>query len=111
MSTVSGSRNLMERFGFVFDAGGVHLARTMMTEDLMRILAVTPTSSTFEQFATAIEEENILGKRSAQSRKLALRHLSKLYGLDSSLALFRGFRFLWDRDEPGRQLLCLLVAY
>lgn len=72
MSTVSESRQLMERFGFVYDAGGVHLARTMMVEDLKRTLTAAPKASTLEQFATAIEDENILGKRSAQSRRLAL---------------------------------------
>lgn len=101
----------MERFGFVFDEGGVLLARTMMVDDLTQILEYSREYTTQAQFAEAIEGDNILGKRSAQARKLATRHLSKLYGLDSRIPLFRAFRFLWDREVEGRRLLCLLVAY
>lgn len=101
----------MERLGFAFNPGGVHLARTMMVGDLAQLLDASPSSSTSNEFAAAVETQNVLGKRSAESRKLAFRHLSKLYGLDLSVPLYRAFRFLLDRETEGRPLLCLLLAY
>ena len=82
-----------------------------MVDDLVKTLAVGSQLTTIGAFSTLILDDNILGKRSAQSRKLAFRHLSKLYGLDASVTLFRAFRFLYDRDAKGRSLLCLLLAY
>lgn len=101
----------MERFGFVFEVGGVHLARTMMVDDLRQALSTGGQPATVKDFSSLIQDDNILGKRSTQSRKLAFRHLSKLYGLDVSVGLFRAFRFLYEREPEGQPLLCLLLAY
>ncbi|TWT48945.1 hypothetical protein [Botrimarina hoheduenensis] len=110
MPQLTGSERAMKRLGFGFEVGGVHLARTMMVDDLKLTLLASEKRSA-EDYAFAIEEENILGKPSAQSRKLAFRHLRKLYGLDPSLMLFRSFSFFYAREDQSPQLLCLLIAY
>lgn len=105
------SDTVLQEFGFSFAAGGPHLARTMMLPDLESLLEDGRIENSREQFCSAIEDENVLGKPSAQSRKLAFRHLAKLYALDQSVPLYSAFSFLWKRDPESRPLLALLVAY
>lgn len=101
-----------EQMGFSSTRGGAHLARTMMLRDLRALLEHVPDpAADHAAFANAIEVENCLGKRSARTRKLALRHLTSLYGLDPSVVLFRSLRFFWSRDPEGQPLLALLLAY
>jgi hypothetical protein len=104
--------NNLVRFGFRFDRGGAHLARSMMLDDLRRLLEHVPDAqATRDEFARAILDENCLGKRSAQTRALSLRHLTNLYALDPHVPLFRALRYLWSRDADGQPLLACLVAY
>lgn len=83
----------------------------MMLDDLTVLLSDGRVEESRESLVGAIEQDNILGKRSAQSRKLAVRHLAKLYALDRDVPLYRAFVFLWQRDPSGRPLLAFLVAY
>lgn len=102
----------LEKFGFTFDKGGAHIARTMMFDELATLLSVVDSDSPSRaDFASAIEEHNCLGKRSGKARQLTTRHLASLYGLDSSVTLFRLLLYFWRRDAEGRPLLALLVAY
>ena len=64
-----------------------------------------------QEYLYAIEEDNCLGKRSGQTRKLTAKHLANLYALDPSAALFRALRYFWDRDPEGRPLLACISAY
>lgn len=100
-----------ESFGLSFERGGPHLARTMMLGDLRMLLDERGLDASSSQLLAAVEEGNLLGKPSAQARKLAARHLAKLYMLDPSVPLYRAFTFLWRRETEGRPLLALLVAY
>jgi len=109
MSNTNGQS--LRRFGFTFDKGGPHLARTMMLNDLGTLLDNGRIEQPRDELLHAIEQDNVLGKRSAQSRKLAARHLGKLYALDRSVPLYRAFTVLWQREPMGRPLLALLVAY
>lgn len=113
MVTMINSREeCLARFGFSFERGGAHLARSMMLDDLRRLLEYTPdTAATREDFSRAVLEDNCLGKRSSRTRAIALRHLKSLYGLDRSVTLFRAMRHFWDRDPEGQPLLALLMAY
>jgi len=53
----------LARFGFRFDRGGAHLARSMMLEDLRRLLEhVTDAKAGRNDFARAILDDNCLGK-------------------------------------------------
>ncbi len=102
----------LQSYGFSGDTGGAHTSRTIMVEELHRLLDVVQDPfAEREQYRIAIVEENALGKRSAKTRILTYRHLTDLYGLDPSLLVFRGLRFFWEREVDGQALLALQCAY
>ena len=99
----------LDRFGFRNERGGAHLARTMMLEELQRLLSyVNDPKAEKSPYFQAIEAENCLAKRSGRTRSnLTARHLSDLYALDPALTLFRS----GERDLEGQPLLALICAY
>lgn len=100
------------RFGFRFGRGGAHLARSMMLDDLRRLFEQVPDAKAGrDDLARAILDDNCLGKRSARTRSLTLRHLTNLYALDPAVPIFRALRYFWQRDLEGQALLACLVAY
>ncbi|MDT8854781.1 hypothetical protein RNZ50_07065 [Paracoccaceae bacterium Fryx2] len=100
------------RLGFSGETGGAHASRTIMVDELGKLLdAVQDSLAKRDKYRLAIIEENTLGKRSAKTRTLTFRHLADLYGLDPDLLVFRGLRFFWDRDPGGRALLALQCAF
>ena len=103
----------LKLFGFTFERGGAHLARTMMLNELRQLFSYIQDSNIDKSvFTVAILEDNCLGKRSGQTRKLALRHLTNLYGLDSSITLYRALFYFWQRDDvDGQPMLACLCAY
>lgn len=103
---------LLEKYGFVFSDGGVHLARSMMLKELTTLFDVIPSpEATTGAYVRAIKQDNCLGKQSGSARNLTARHLLALYSLDPSLAVFRALKFFWQRDDTGRPLLALLCAF
>ena len=105
-------KNNLEKFGFSFEAGGAHLARTMMLGELAELLRYVPDSTSDKaSYFTAITDANCLAKRSGRTRTLTARHLADLYGLDDSFLLFRALKYFWFRDEASRPLLALQLAY
>jgi len=83
-----------------------------MLEDLELLFdAVANPAASKEDYFTSIIEDNCLKKRSVRTRKLTARHLTDLYALDPSIALFRVLRFFWQRDKEGHPLIALLCAY
>lgn len=109
---MSSENKNLERFGFSFQRGGTHIARTMMFKELEALLSyiTTPTPSKAD-YLRAIVDDNCLGKRSGRSRLLSYRHLADLYALDPSVTIFRAFLYFWQRDFQSRRLLALLCAY
>ncbi len=104
--------SILSKFGFKFDKGGAHLARTMMLNELRTVLSyVKIANPTKNDFISAIEIENCLGKRSGKSRTLSARHLVDLYSLDPTTPIFRVLLFFWTRDTEGQPLLALSCAY
>lgn len=102
----------LTRFGFTFEIGGAHIARTMMFEELTTLLLhVNLESASKNDYAAAIEEDNCLGKPSGKARQLTRRHLVTLYALDPKVLLYRSLLFFWQRDELGRSLLALLCSF
>lgn len=102
----------LSRFGFSFERGGAHIARTMMLEDLRALLAcVDRTDADKNEYLHAIENDNCLRKRSAKTRKLTYCHLVELYSLDCTKLLFRSLLYFWKRDVSGQPLLALLCAF
>ncbi len=100
----------MERAGFRFGARGTHGSRTIMLRELTEILAALPPDAARDDYATAIVEENALGKRTYATRLSSRQRLNEMYGLDPRLALFRVLRHLWNIDPAGRPLLALLCV-
>lgn len=102
----------IEYFGFKSKTGSTHLARTMMLEELEALLSfVNNPKAEKAKYIEAIQEENCLGKRSGKTRALTARHLFALYGLESSVTIFRSLQFFWSRDPEAQPLLALLCAY
>lgn len=99
-----------EQAGFRFGDKGTHTSRTMMLDELTHVLAVTSPGARREDYATAIIENNCLGKPTASTRRLTNQRLGELYGLDALIPIFRVFRRLWERDASDRPLLALLCA-
>lgn len=100
----------LENAGFRFGEKGTHTSRTMMLSELSELLSVVPADATREDYASAIIEDNVLGKRTASNRRLTNQRLGELYGLSLTIPLFRVLRRLWEIDEPGRPLIALLCA-
>ena len=112
MSMPEIQNNKSDRFGFKHVRSGTHLARTMMLEELQRLLSyVDDPNAEKNHFFQAIEKENCLAKRSNKTRKLTARHLTDLYLLDPAVALFRNLRFFWNRDPEGQPMIALTCAY
>lgn len=104
--------DILSRFGFRLEKGNTHAARSMMLDELQALLSsVRNPDSSKSDYRKAIVEENCLGKRSEETRKITYMHLGFLYGLDPSTTTFRALRYFWDRDVSGRPLLALLSAY
>jgi len=103
--------NKLIQFGFSFDKGGAHQARTMMLQDLITLIGYVDNPEALKKdYITAVEIDNCLGKKSGQTRKISSRHLKSLYSLDPGITLFRIMLFFWNRDPKSRPLLALLCT-
>ena len=98
------------RFGFRFGKRGTHGSRSVMLSVLRSLLAATPPEASYEDYRSAILEDNVLGKATASTRLWTWKKLRELYGLDPRLPVFRCFRRLWENDSKGRPLLAILCA-
>jgi len=63
-----------------------------------------------EGYVEAIVDANLLGKRTAATRRLTAQRLSELYALSPKITLFRALRQLWSVDVASRPLLAALCA-
>jgi hypothetical protein len=109
-SLFSGSPRQAEMIGFRFGAKGTHTSRTMMLEELSRVLDATNQDARRADYAAAIIEGNCLSKPTASTRRLSNQRLGELYGLDPTTPLFRVLRRLWDIGADGRPLLAVLAT-
>jgi hypothetical protein len=82
----------------------------MMLDDLCALLTHTPAAATRPDYASAIVNDNVLGKSTKKARELSLKHLTTLYGLDATNPVFRTLRHLWSLDTAAQPLLALTVA-
>jgi hypothetical protein len=103
--------SLQEKFGFVEGKNSTHFARTMMLSDISRLMDYTGREALYETYRDAVIDENVLSKPSQKSRRLAWRHLSRLYSLSSDHCLFRAFRKLYFSADKGQSLLAIQLAY
>lgn len=113
MVTMTNSREeCLARFGFSFERGGAHLARSMMLDDLQNLVQHVPdASAAHDEYSRAVLEDNCLGKRSSRSRAITLRHLTSLYALEQAVPLYRAMRYFWQRDPESQPLLACIIAY
>ncbi len=109
-SLFSGPAREAEATGFRFGAKGTHTSRTMMLQELSRVLEATNQDARRADYAAAIVDSNCLLKPTAATRRLSNQRLGELYGLDPMIPLFRVLRRLWDIGADGRPLLALLAA-
>jgi hypothetical protein len=89
---------------------GAHLGRTIMAEDLVKLLAACGTSATLDDYRKAVIEDNVLLKKSSGARDETFKRLKQLYGLDGSSLIFAVLRELWGQTTTGHALLSLLCA-
>ncbi len=106
----SGPAPTAERAGFRFGDKGTHSSRTLMLSELEAVLAAEPDTAGRDTYATAIVEDNCLGKATTSTRRISNQRLGELYGLDRRVPLFRVMRRLWSVDAAARPLLALMVA-
>ena len=81
-----------------------------MLEELRSLLHACPDHATREEYASAVIDDNCLGKRTVATRRLSNQRMGELYALAPSVPLFRVMRRLWAADEAGRPVLALLLA-
>ena len=100
-----------ENLGFCYNVSSAHLARTIMLDELDLLLSyVSDHSASQQDYKDAIITYNCLGKRSGKTRTLTFKHLVELYGLDTSIPLFKALLYFWNRDTQSRPLLAILLA-
>ena len=96
--------------GFRWGKKGTHTSRTIMFDELQTLLAHCQPDASPNDYATAVIENNCLGKRTVATRKLSLQRLSELYALDANVLLFRNMRNFSYADRSGQTILALLLA-
>lgn len=74
------------------------------------LLASVPHGAEGPEYKDAVVGQNVLGKRTLNSRQRSFRYLRELYGLDPGILLFRALRDLWDADPAEQPLLAMLCA-
>jgi hypothetical protein len=96
-------------YGFRRLPGGVHLSKTLMLEELARVLDV---HGPIEAHAieNAILDQNILSKPTGTARKLVLARLNTLYGITKPLPVQAAMLQLWTHHAAGHPMLALLCA-
>lgn len=101
----------LEKFGLKFSAGGTHISRTIMLEELEALLAAVPQGSVPVDYHEAILNRNVLGKTTDSTRQKSLRHLRELYSLDENTPIFGLLRKLHALDPASLPQLALQVAW
>lgn len=103
--------SLQKKFGFLGGKNSTHFARTMMLCDISRLIDNAGREAPYVVYRDAVIQENVLSKPSQKSRRLAWRHLSRLYSFSPEHCLFRAFRTLYFSEDGGRNLLAFQLAY
>jgi hypothetical protein len=96
--------------GMSNEPSGTHTSRTMMFDELDALLASCPRDASYDDYAAAVVEANVLAKSTLATRKKSLRHLRELYALRDSVPIFAALRGLWWDEPTARPLLAVLCA-
>jgi hypothetical protein len=81
-----------------------------MLADLTALFDAVPAGASHDAYRQAIQENNVLGKKTASTRLWAYKKLRELYALDPQLPIFFELRARWAAGPEGRPLLALLAA-
>jgi hypothetical protein len=92
------------------ESGGPHTSRTIMVKELTELLTSSSPNASRADYAKAILQDNVLGKRSDSTRRRSLKYLRQLYVLDSRSMLFRALRDLSSADPISLPFLALICA-
>jgi len=99
-------------FGINYERAGIHTRRTIMFEDLERLLDYSENKDLSpNEYRALIVDENCLGKNSAKTRSLSYQYLSDTYLLDKNFIMFKALLYFWKRDEAAHAQLAMLCAY
>jgi hypothetical protein len=96
--------------GFRFGHIGTHTSRTIMLEELSATFAAVPVDGKSADYATAVVEDNCLGKQTVSTRRLTFQRLRELYALDPNVPIFRILRRLWSVDKESGPLVAVLAS-
>lgn len=96
--------------GMSNEPAGTHTSRTIMLRELSALLTSCSHDATYEEYAAAVVDENVLRKATLATRKKSLRHLRELYALRTDVPVFAGMRSLWWDDPVARPVLTILCA-
>ena len=91
-------------------SGGATTSHTVVIPALAALLDVVDHQAEAGAYGRAVLEKNVLGKKTAGSRKRTLRYLRELYLLRPDSILFRALRDLWTDERTGQPLLAGLCA-
>jgi len=91
-------------------SGGAHTSRTIQLAEFRGLLAAVPADAESAQYKDAVIEQNVLGKKTLNSRQRSYRYLRELYALDAHILLFRALRDLWEANPSDQPLLAMLCA-
>ena len=67
------SAQALAALGFRMGDKGTQTSRTIMLEELQLLLAAVPGKADWDQYSSAVLEDNCLGKRTAATRTLSLQ--------------------------------------
>lgn len=81
----------------------------MMLAELRAVMEVTAAAQAAD-VERAILGDNVLAKATGSARRLALKHLNRLYGITHPFPLQAAALAIWRRGGAGRPMLALLCA-
>lgn len=99
-----------EELGFRFGDKGTHTSRTIMLDEISRLLRICNRASVRGDYVKALVDDNCLGKHTLSTRRLSLQRMTELYALDIAVPVFRLFREFWYTDEKAHRQLALLIS-
>ncbi len=99
----------LTKLGFKLGAGGIHMSKTIMLQELTALLAATAAHPDVP-LVDLVAEHNVLSKATGTARRSTLTRLSSLYGVVDQPPVTRVIGKLWSLDTAGRPLLALLAA-